>query len=473
MAKYSFEFKMEVVQAYLNAEGGYRYLASKYNIPAKRRIEEWVHAYREFGEEGLMRSRQNKKYTFQFKLSMVELYLSSEVSYQELALSQGISNPSLIVKWVNDFRIAGPDALRPKKKGRKKTLDIRECKKPSKYDGEKPVDTSAEHVKELEDELLKLRVENAYLKELRRLRLEEENSSEKTARIVHSLRGQFKLKDILAVVGFPKATYMYWQKRFDRENPDKQLEDEITKIHIENKDYGYRRVYRELRNRKIFVNKKKVQRIMQKLCFQVTSFTRKSRRYNSYKGNVGKIAPNRINRRFNTSVPHQKITTDTTEFKYYEIDNKGRMVIKKLYLDPFLDMFNGEVLSYGISKTPSAASVLSAQKQAIEITSDCPYRRTFHSDRGWAYQMGAYSSVLKENKIFQSMSRKGNCYDNSVMENFFGILKQEMYYGTTYYSFEELKDAIERYIKYYNEKRIKEKLGWMSPVEYRLNTLAA
>ena len=160
MAKYSFEFKMEVVQAYLNAEGGYRYLASKYNIPAKRRIEEWVHAYREFGEEGLMRSRQNKKYTFQFKLSMVELYLSSEVS--------------LIVKWVNDFRIAGPDALRPKKKGRKKTLDIRECKKPSKYDGEKPVDTSAEHVKELEDELLKLRIENAYLKELRRLRLEEE-----------------------------------------------------------------------------------------------------------------------------------------------------------------------------------------------------------------------------------------------------------------------------------------------------------
>ena len=266
---------------------------------------------------------------------------------------------------------------------------------------------------------------------------------------------------------------MYWQKRFDRENPDKYLEDEITKIHTENKDYGYRRVYRELRNRKVFVNKKKVQRIMQKLGFQVTSFTRKSRRYNSYKGNVGKIAPNRINRRFNTSVPHQKITTDTTEFKYYEIDSKGRMVIKKLYLDPFLDMFNGEVLSYSISQNPSAIGILSAQRQAIEITSDCPFRRTFHSDRGWAYQMSAYSFALKENKIFQSMSRKGNCYDNSVMENFFGILKQEMYYGTTYYSFEELKEAIEKYIKYYNEKRIKEKLGWMSPVQYRINTLAA
>lgn len=202
---------------------------------------------------------------------------------------------------------------------------------------------------------------------------------------------------------------MYWQKRFDRINPNEELENKIKEIHHEHKDYGYRRVYGLLRSEGYTVNKKKVQRIMQKLGFQVTSFTRKSRRYNSYKGKVGKITPNRINRRFKTSVPHQKITTDTTEFKYYEIDNKGRMVIKKLYLDPFLDMFNGEVLSYGISKNPSAAGVLSAEKQAIEITSDCPYRRTFHSDRGWAYQMTAYSYALKENRIFQSMSRKGNC----------------------------------------------------------------
>lgn len=134
-------------------------------------------------------------------------------------------------------------------------------------------------------------------------------------------------------------------------------------------------------------------------------------------------------------------------------------------------MFNGEVLSYGISRNPSAMNILTAQKQAIEITADCPYRRTFHSDRGWAYQMSAYSYALKENKIFQSMSRKGNCYDNSVMENFFGILKQEMYYGITYYSFDELKETIEKYIKYYNEQRIKEKLGWMSLVEYHLGCI--
>ena len=149
------------------------------------------------------------------------------------------------------------------------------------------------------------------------------------------------------------------------------------------------------------------------------------------------------------------------------------MIMQKLYLDPFMDMCNGEIISFGIDKHPSAQSVMNALEEAISVTADCPYRRTFHSDQGWAYQMKAYSHRLREERIFQSMSRKGNCYDNSVMENFFGLLKQEIYYGVVYYSYEELKDAIEKYIKYYNEKRIKEKLGWLSPVQYRQRLLAA
>lgn len=265
---------------------------------------------------------------------------------------------------------------------------------------------------------------------------------------------------------------MYWQKRFDRDNPDKDIEALILELRKKHKAFGYRRMTRELRKLGIVINKKKVQRIMQKLKLQVTSFTRKSRKYSSYKGKVGTVAPNRIRRRFKTCIPHQKITTDTTEFKYYEIDSTGRMTIRKLYLDPYLDMYNGEIISYSIGKHPSAINVMNALNKAIEITSDCPYRRTFHSDQGWAYQMKAYSHRLKEERIFQSMSRKGNCYDNAVMENFFGLLKQEMYYGEVYYSYEELKTAIERYIKYYNEERIKERLGWMSPVEYRLSRAA-
>lgn len=212
---------------------------------------------------------------------------------------------------------------------------------------------------------------------------------------------------------------------------------------------------------------------MQKFNLQVIAFSRKSRKYNSYKGVKGRIAPNRIKCRFHCSQPHQKITTDTTEFKYYELDANGALKVRKLYLDPFMDLYNLEIISFSISPTPSAESILSAQQQAIEKTADAKYRWTFHSDRGWGYQMKEYQHNLKVHNIFQSMSRKGNCLDNSPMENFFAILKQEMYYGNAFHSYDELKVAIENYIMYYNTKRIKEKLNWLSPVDYRLATTAA
>lgn len=133
MAKYSFEFKKHAVQSYLNGEGSYAFLAKKFGMPPGRDIRKWVNAYKVFGDEGLRRSRSNQKYTFDFKMSVVELYLSSEISFQDLALSAGITNPVTITKWVNDFRIAGPVALRTKKKGRKKALDTIWQKTKSKY----------------------------------------------------------------------------------------------------------------------------------------------------------------------------------------------------------------------------------------------------------------------------------------------------------------------------------------------------
>lgn len=177
MAKYSYEFKKKVVQEYLDGKGGYKYLTKKYKIgnSDNKQVLKWVKAFKEFGDEGLMRSRKNNSYSFEFKLHVVELYLSTEVSYQDLALSVGLNNSALITKWVNDFRIAGPDALRPKRKGRKKTLGLADNKKNTvSSSGAAPIDRSAEHLKQLEDENLKLRIENAYLKELRRLRLEDE-----------------------------------------------------------------------------------------------------------------------------------------------------------------------------------------------------------------------------------------------------------------------------------------------------------
>ncbi|WP_313893389.1 IS3 family transposase [Psychrobacillus sp.] len=226
--------------------------------------------------------------------------------------------------------------------------------------------------------------------------------------------------------------------------------------------YGYRRVYLELRAQDYVINHKKVQRIMSELGLKCVKFTRKSR-YNSYKGTVGKVVKNLLNRRFNRSVPLQKLVTDVTEFKC----TKGN----KLYLSPMLNLYNSEIITFGISNRPTLDFVMETLNQAVEmIKKEAEYRSTIHSDQGWHYQHKKWMNTLKQNKIFQSMSRKATCADNAAMENFFCILKQEMYYGEELVSYEELKRKIEQYIDYYNNTRIKAKLAGLSPVQYRTQT---
>ena len=174
MAKHRYEFKKQLVSEYLDNQGSYASISQKHGMSSSCQLKTWVAAYKKLGDNGLKRSRSRKEYSFEEKLSVVESYLTSELSYQELALQMGINNPSLLVRWVNDFKIAGPDALRPHRKGRKKTLSTSQSRETEAQVQHTEVDTRAEHVKELEDELLKLRIENAVLKELRRLRLEDE-----------------------------------------------------------------------------------------------------------------------------------------------------------------------------------------------------------------------------------------------------------------------------------------------------------
>ena len=170
MAKYSFEFKIKLVNEYLRGEGGYWTLSKRYGIETAV-IRRWVNNYNRFGEQGLMRSRVKQFYSFEFKLHVVELYLASELSYQELALQVGMTDPATITRWVQDYRAAGPEALKPKKKGRKRMMDKEEViRKIENGDSEE----QKELLKQLQEENLRLRIENAFLKEARRLRLEEE-----------------------------------------------------------------------------------------------------------------------------------------------------------------------------------------------------------------------------------------------------------------------------------------------------------
>ena len=174
MAKHRYEFKKQLVSEYLDNQGSYASISQKHGLSSSCQLKTWVAAYKKLGDNGLKRSQSRKEYSFEEKLSVVESYLTSELSYQELALQMGINNPSMLARWVNNFKIAGPDALRPHRKGRKKTLSTSQSRETEAQVQHPEVDTRAEHVKELEDELLKLRIENAVLKELRRLRLEDE-----------------------------------------------------------------------------------------------------------------------------------------------------------------------------------------------------------------------------------------------------------------------------------------------------------
>ena len=175
---------------------------------------------------------------------------------------------------------------------------------------------------------------------------------------------------------------MYWQKRLNKPNKDIEIEKKILKIRKDNPNYGYRRITAILKRSGLIINKKKVQRLVRKLKLQVKSYSRKSRKYSSYKGQIGKISENKIKRNFKVEKPYIQITTDTTEFKYLEKDKKGEYQIKKLYLNPYLDMYNSEILSYEISKKPRLEPILKALDKAIKITNKNKEERIFHSDQG-------------------------------------------------------------------------------------------
>ena len=220
--------------------------------------------------------------------------------------------------------------------------------------------------------------------------------------------------------------------------------------------YGVRRVHKELVNRGYNVNHKRVQRLMHDMELHGK---RPKEKYHSYKGEVGKIASNIINRDFSTTAPLQKWTTDVSQFSF----SWG-----KCYISPILDMNTNEIISYDLSLSPNIEQIHRMLNKAFEKFPTVN-GLIFHSDQGWQYQHEYFRSTLKEHGIIQSMSRKGNCYDNCVMETFFGRLKNEMFYGheKEYESFESFAEAIEEYIDYYNNKRIQAKTKWMPPVKYR------
>ena len=259
-------------------------------------------------------------------------------------------------------------------------------------------------------------------------------------------------------MGLSKSTYYYEIGKTDKvQERNADVTFEITTIFYKHKGrYGVRRVHQELLNRGFPVNHKRVQRIMNQLGLPGK---RPKEKYHSYKGEVGKVADNIINRDFSTEKPLEKWTTDVSQFN---------LPWGKCYLSPILDMNTNEIISYNLSLSPNMEQIKDMLQKAFERFPSVQ-GLIMHSDQGWQYQHMTYRNELQQHGIIQSMSRKGNCYDNCIMETFFGRLKNEMFYGfeLEYTSFESFSAAIDEYIDYYNNRRIQAKTKWMPPSKYR------
>ena len=209
-----------------------------------------------------------------------------------------------------------------------------------------------------------------------------------------------------------------------------------------------------MHNRGYVINHKTVSKLMQEIgiCCKV-----RMKKYRSYKGEQGKIAPNLLNRNFHSNKPLYKLVTDVTEFSLFG---------QKRYLSPVLDLFNGEIVCYTLYKRPVLDMVIEMERDLVRHKGIAE-GAILHSDQGWQYQHKSYQQILTDNGIRQSMSRKGNCLDNSVMENFFGLLKSELLYLRNFKSIEEFEKELHQYISYYNKVRIKSRLCGKSPIQYR------
>ncbi|TWT27587.1 IS3 family transposase [Planomicrobium sp. CPCC 101110] len=448
MAKFTVEDKIRAARAYLAGQESKEELAKRYGVNA-RGLQQWVELYRHHGEDGLRKRYTN--YTAEFKLDVLNFMKDTGASSLEAAAVFNIPSRTTVGKWKKAMDQSGTEALIPMKKGRP----------PMKNKPKKP--TNPVMPKEsLQEEVERLRMENAYFKKVECLSEGKGTlTTQLKAQVIYELRHDFKVVDLIKVAALPRSTYYYWIKHQERPDKYKEAKELISAIfHAHKGRYGHRNIHIELRKRGIQLDPKTVLKLMKTI--GLTCRVR-MKKYRSYRGSVGKVAPNVLGRDFSAEKPNQKWVTDVTEFALFG---------QKLYLSPVLDLFNSEIIAYTVQGRPTFDLVSTMLEQAFERL-DSETELVLHSDLGWQYQMAKYQKALANRNITQSMSRKGNCLDNAVIENFFGILKTELLYLQEFESVEHFLQELDAYMVYYNQKRMKSKLKNMSPVDYRTHVQQA
>ena len=468
--KYSFELKKEIYEKYCE---GYRCktLSKKYGI----HHEKIRYMCKLIDKHGLDAIRHKYiTYSPKTKLAAINRVLSDGESMKSVALDLGLSTYSLLSQWIKSYIENGYNVV-TKKKGRHP--NYAKSQEDNRRAGEGEQRTSRTTVEE--DYRERIIKKTSSLSS--RGRKEEK---EQLTKAVTELRQELRcsLEFILETINsndslphLPRSDYYYWKTRIDPDTKNSDLMDAITTIYTDNhKRYGYRRITLQLKNKGWTVNHKAVKRLMSKL--NLYGITPRAK-YKSYKGDFNGTVDNKLLykkvdpkkhrtkyiRDFSTSDVNEKWTTDVSEF---------HIPAGKLYLSPILDMHNREIISYNISKHPNYRQITDMLNKAFDRFDNLS-NLIFHSDQGWQYQMFHYHKELRERGITQSMSRKGNCLDNSPMENFFGKMKNEMFYGHEYEfkTLEQLQKAMEEYIEYYNNERIQVKLKGLTPCQARNQSL--
>lgn len=279
--------------------------------------------------------------------------------------------------------------------------------------------------------------------------------------VIEELRQKYDWRALLRLAGIPQSSYYYGRKRLGQDNDRYARETIRESYERSHRRYGYRQIDLDLRANGVVFNHKKIARIMHENGWKAVQPRRS--KYNSYKGEVGKVSPNILDRRFDAPRPDAVWSTDVTEFHHKD---------GKLYLSAVKDFCTNEIVSYRLSRSPSFGFVLQSVSDAVRSHRDhCG--TILHSDQGWQYQHVNYRHFLKSNGIVQSMSRKGNCLDNAKMESFFSRLKCDMWYGheKEFETIDSLASGIEDYISWYNERRVQKKLNGLSPLQFRKQTV--
>ncbi|WP_194540805.1 IS3 family transposase [Paenibacillus sp. JZ16] len=444
MTKFTKDSKLALIQGYDSVLLSQTEYANQMGV-TKSQFQYWLKLYEMHGETAFTNGYTN--YPASFKLDVLNHMAQSDASLMDTAALFKLPDFSMLYSWQRKMETGGLEALEPKKKGRPSMK-----KNPNSSTKRSVVEGSVEA---LEERIKQLEMENEYPKKVECLSSKQGKiTKQDKAQAVWQLRHKYPVKALVQLAGIPRSTYYNLVKRMNQPDPNAELEAEIQSIYAEHDGrYGYRRIRDELAVRGWKVNHKKVQRLMKKMGLQCLV---RMKKYKSYKGTVGKIAPNHLDRQFTAGAPNEKWVTDITEFKLFG---------EKLYLSPILDLFNGEIITYTMGSRPTYSLVSEMLDAGLKRLPE-EHQLLIHSDQGWHYQMKPYRHALKSSGILQSMSRKGNCYDNAVIENFFGILKSEFLYYKEFENVEHFKEELKKYIEYYNTKRLKAKLK-MSPVQYR------